>query len=88
MMRSRNGGAGAGQKARAHAVGDGAEAQVEARRLDLIGSERIVRANAAGLRQRRDHAVGQNALVGRCEGQRHLVIAGNMFVGDLTRCPV
>ena len=52
-----------GQEARAHPVGDIAEPQVEARRLDLVGGE-LARGNdgAAGV-QRRDHAVGQDALV-------------------------
>ena len=81
----RDRGAGSGQKTRAHAVGDGAEPQVEAGRLDLAGGERIMRANAAGIRQRRDHAVGQYPLVGSCKSQSHLLTA---FVGDLTRCPV
>ena len=56
-----DGGAGAGQKTRAHAIGDGAETQVEARRLDLVGRERIGGHNPALFRQRRDHAVGQNS---------------------------
>ena len=34
----RDRGAGSGQKARAHAIGDGAEPQIEARRLDLTGA--------------------------------------------------
>ena len=63
--------AGTGQEACAHAIGDGAEAQVEARRLNLAGGERIGGANSALLRQRRDHAVGQNSLLCRGEGERH-----------------
>ena len=53
----------AGQKARAHAIGDVAEAQVEARRLDLVGREVGRGQNRAAGGQRRDHAVGQDALV-------------------------
>ena len=59
------------QETRAHAVGDGTQAQVEARRLNLIGGERIAGANSARLRQGRNHAVGQNSLLCRREGERH-----------------
>ncbi len=64
----RDGGARAGQKTGAHAIGDGAETQIEARRLDLIGRERIARHNRAVAFKRRDHAVGQDSLIGRREG--------------------
>ncbi len=77
-MRCGDGGARTGQKACAHAIGDGAETQVEACRLDLAGSERIVRPNAAVCREFRDHAVGQNPTVGWRKGERHV------FSGDLT----
>ena len=50
------------QETRAHPVGDVAEAQIEARRLDLAFDKRIGRQNQAGVRHRRDHAVGQNAI--------------------------
>ena len=53
----------AGQEARAHAIGDVAEPQVEARGLDLVGREVVRGQNPTGFRQRRDHAVRQNALV-------------------------
>ncbi len=53
----------AGQEARAHAVGDVAEPQIEAGRLDLVGHEVGGGQNPAGGGQRRDHAVGQDALV-------------------------
>ena len=63
--------AGTGQETCAHAVGDGAQAQVEARRLNLAGGERIGGANSALFRQGRNHAVGQNSLLCRREGERH-----------------
>ena len=50
------------QEAGAHPVGDIAEPQVEAGRLDLAFDERIGRQNQAGIGHRRDHAVGQNAM--------------------------
>ena len=50
------------QEARAHAVGDVAEPEIEARRLDLAFDKGIGRQDHAGIRHRRDHAVGQNAL--------------------------
>jgi hypothetical protein len=73
-----DGDAGPRQKACAHAIGDRAKPQVETGRLDLAGSKRIVRANAAVRRQFRDHAVGQNSTVGWCKGERHVLN------GDLT----
>ena len=51
----------AGQEARAHAIGDLAEPQVEARGLDLVGDEVAGAQDAAVLRQRGDHVVGQDA---------------------------
>ncbi len=53
-----------GQKAGAHPVGDGAEPQVNARGLDLIGRKLLRRRDGAVRRQRRDHAVGQDAVIG------------------------
>ena len=53
----------AGQEAGAHAIGHLAEPQIEARRLDLVGHEFGGRQNRAAGGQRRDHAVGQDALV-------------------------
>ena len=64
-------GARAGQEARAHAEGDGAEAQVEARRLDLAGHERLFGEDAAAFSERRNHAVRQDALGGGGETERH-----------------
>ncbi len=61
----RDGGPRPGQEARAHAVGGGAEPQVETCRLDLTGRERVVRADAAVRRQRGDHAVRQDSGIGR-----------------------
>ena len=55
-------GAGPRQKARPHPIGDVAEPQIEARRLDLAFDERIGRQDQAGIRHRRDHAVGQDAI--------------------------
>jgi len=46
------------QEARAHAIGDPAEPQIEARRLDLTGDEIRFGQNSAAGGQRRDHAVG------------------------------
>ena len=51
-----------GQKARAHAIGDVAEAQIEARGLDLVGRELVCGQNPTGFRQRGDHAIRQDAL--------------------------
>ena len=59
------------QETRAHAVGDLAQPQVEARRLDLVGDELVFGQNPAVRGERRDHAVGQNALVVDGEGKRH-----------------
>jgi hypothetical protein len=61
-----DGGAGTRQKTRAHPVGDVAEPQIEARRLDLAFDEGVFRQDEARIRHRRDHAVGQNSVgVGR-----------------------
>jgi hypothetical protein len=66
-----DGGARSGQEARAHPVGDIAEAQIEARRLDLALDKGIGRQDQARIRHRRDHAVGQNSVgVGR-KRERH-----------------
>ena len=84
-----DGDAGARQKTRAHAIGDGAETQIEARRLDLARRERIMRANAAVRRQFRDHAVGQDSFVRWRERQRHAVTTSSEnSSSDLTRCRV
>ena len=61
------------QKTRADAIGDIAETQIEACRLDLAFDERIFRQNEAGIRHRRDHAVGQNAIGIGGKRKRHLV---------------
>ena len=60
-----------GQEARAHAIGDLAQPQVEARGLDLVGHEVVGGQDRAVLRQRRDHVVGQDAFLVDCEGERH-----------------
>ena len=66
-----DGGVGSGQEARAHPVGDVAEPQIEARRLDLAFDKGICRQDQARIRHRRDHAVGQNSVgVGR-KRERH-----------------
>ena len=57
-----HGGARPRQKARPHPIGDVAETQIEARRLDLAFDKRIGREDQAGIRHRRDHAVGQDAI--------------------------
>ena len=49
------------QEARAHAIGDLAEPQIEARRLDLIGREIARRDDPAGFRKLGDHVIGQDA---------------------------
>ena len=65
-------GVGAGQEARPHPVRHLAEPQVEARGLDLVGNELVGAQDAAGLRQRGDHVVGQDAFLIDCEGERHV----------------
>ena len=52
------------QEAGAHPIGDGAKSQVDTRGLDLIGRKRSRRHDGAVLRQRRNHAVGQDAVIG------------------------
>ncbi len=60
-----------GQEARPHPVGDIAEAQIEARRLDLALDKGIGRQDQARIRHRRDHAVGQDSVgIGR-QRERH-----------------
>ena len=51
-----------GQETRAHAIGDVAEPEVEASRLDLAFDKGIGRQDQACVRHRRDHAVGQDPL--------------------------
>ena len=63
-----------GQETRAHAVGDIAEAQIEAGRLDLAFDKGIFGQDQTRIRHRRDHAVGQNSVgVGR-QRKRHGVV--------------
>ncbi len=62
----RDRGLGSGQKTRAHAIGGGAEAKVETRRLHLPVGERRSDANMPRRRELRDHAVRQNAAAGAC----------------------
>ena len=59
------------QEACAHAVGHLAQPQIKARRLDLIGHELVFGQNPAAGGERRNHAVGQNALVINGEGKCH-----------------
>ena len=75
-----DGGAGAGQEARAHAIGDVAEAQIEARRLDLAFDEIVGRQDEARFRHRRDHAVGQDTIGvgGNRERQPGVLIGAQM----------
>ena len=49
-----------------------AETQVEARRLDLAFNKGIGRQDQAGIRHRRDHAIGQDAIGAGCERERQL----------------
>src|SRR5262245_6393157 len=78
----RNRGA-AGQKARAHAIGYLAQAQIKARWLDLIGDELIFGQYAAVGGEHRDHPIGQNASVLNSKRKRH---GGPVFRrADLTR---
>ena len=76
------------QEARAHAVGNLAKAQVEARRLDLAGHERARRQDAAIGGKLADHAVGQDALVlngeGKCHGAPLKLEARSNPTGGLT----
>jgi hypothetical protein len=65
-----------GQEARAHPIGDIAEAQIEARRLDLAFHERIGRQDQAIVRHRRDHAIRQNAVGVGGKRKRHGVVLG------------
>ena len=64
------------QEARAHPIGDVAEPQIEARRLDLAFDERIGRQDQARIRHRRDHAVGQNAIGAGRKRERHGAVLG------------
>ena len=59
------------QKARAHPISDFTQPQVEARRLNLIGIERIGRLDGAALDQRRNHVVRQNTSLSVCKSERH-----------------
>ena len=54
----------AGQEARPHAIRNVAEAQIEARGLDLVGREIIGGQNPTRVLERRDHAIRQDALLG------------------------
>ncbi len=71
-----DGRAGPRQEAGAHPVGDVAEPQVEARRLDLALDEVVGRQDQAGIRHRRDHAVGQNAIGVIWQRERHVLSLG------------
>ena len=66
-----------GQEARAHPIGDIAEAQIEARGLDLALDKGIGRQDQPRIRHRRDHAVGQNSVgVGRKRERHGAVLKG------------
>ncbi len=60
------------QEARAHAKGDLAEPQVEARGLDLVLHEFVFGEDRAVADQRADHLVGQDAPLIHCKGERHV----------------
>ena len=62
-----------GKETGADAIGGVAEPQIEARGLDLAFDERIGRQDQAGIRHRRDHAVGQDAIGIGGKRKRHLV---------------
>ena len=69
--------AGTGQETGADAIGDVAEAQIEARRLDLALDKGIGRQDQPRIRHRRDHAVGQNSVgVGRKRERHGAVLKG------------
>ena len=63
-------GARARQKARAHAIGSVAEPKVETCGLNLSGNELLCRQDPAGVGERGDHAVGQDAMVIGAGGER------------------
>src|SRR5690606_36078489 len=50
------------QKAGAQAIGDRSQAQIQRRRLDLVGGDRRVGRDGVGLDQGADAAVGKNAV--------------------------
>ncbi len=76
-----DGGAGTRQEARANAIGDVAEAKVEARRLDLAFDEIVCGQDEPRFRHRRDHAVGQDTIgVGSDrERQTGVLVRGQMY---------
>ncbi len=57
-----DGGAGTWQEAGADAIGDVAETQIEARRLNLALDEVVFGQDEPRFRHRRDHAVGQDTI--------------------------
>jgi len=62
---------GTGQKTRAYPVGDLTQAQIEARRLDLVGIEVARAHDAAGIGQPGDRAVGQDAFLVGAVNEAH-----------------
>ncbi len=66
-----DGGIGPWQEAGADAIGDVAEPEIEARRLDLALDKVIGGQDEAGLRHLRDHAVGQNSVGFIFQRERH-----------------
>ena len=65
-----------GQKTGAHAIGDIAEPEIEARGLDLAFNEWIGGQNQAVVRHRRDHAIRQYAVGVGGKRKRHGVVLG------------
>ena len=66
----RDRGMGAGQEARADAIGDGAEAEIEARGLELFRAERKAQRQAARLDQAADRLRRKNAGGEHCGHRR------------------
>src|ERR1019366_776603 len=64
-------------------IGDVAEPQIEAGRLDLAFDKRIGRQDKAGIRHRRDHAVGQNAVGVGLKRERHDMVLGMASIRTL-----
>jgi hypothetical protein len=80
------------QKTGAHPIGDVAETQIEARRLDLAFDERVSRQDETGVRHRRDHAVGQNAIGAGLKREQWAVLGAftiqTLKIGTFTGYPM
>src|SRR5262249_15588840 len=74
-----------GQKARAHAISDLIQPQVEARRLNLVDIERMDRIDGAALEKRRNHVVRQNASLVVSKSERHRRASIHWFVYPIAR---